>query len=183
MFAPPSTTFLKSQLCAALLLGILASPSSRACRVPPLEQMVTPEAQIAMAVDVSVAKVVRETPTSIPGGGGRLTVEYEFEVQERIQGLPVQRFIVVGAAGETRPRPSSTDHSDEQFWRRGGGRLYNDSDCVLRPDFEMGEMYLVFRGKPATWRSFEHIETVRGRPNPNDKWLAYVKEQLEGRRQ
>ena len=183
MFAPPSKTFLTSQLCAALLLGILASPSSRACRAPPREQMVTPEAQIAMATDVSVAKVVRAAPTSIPGGGGRLTVEYEFEVQERIQGFPAQQFIVVGSAGETRSPPSSLDHSDEKFWERGGGRLYNDSDCELRRNFEVGEMYLVFRGKPATWRSFEHIETVRGRPNPNDKWLAYVKEQLEGRRQ
>jgi len=183
VFAPPSTTFLKSQLYATLLLGILASPSSLACYAPPREQMVTPEAQIAMATDVSVAKVVRATPTSILGGGGRPTVEYEFEVQERIQGFPAQRFTVVGAAGETRSPPLSLDHSDGKFWERGGGRLYNDSDCVLRPNFELGEMYLVFRGKPATWRSFEHIETVRGRPNPDDRWLAYVREQLQSRRQ
>jgi len=167
-----------SRICAALLLCILASPSSHACAIPPFKQLVTPDEQIAMATEVSVAKVVRATPTPIPGGGGRQTVEYEFEVQERIQGTTAQRFTIVGAAGGTRPPPSSTDHSDKLFWERGGGRLYNDSDCVLRPNFEVGEIYLVFHGEPATWRSFEHIETVRGRANPDDKWLAYVKEKL-----
>ena len=44
-------------------------------------------------------------------------------------------------------------------------------------------MYLIFRDKPATWRSFEYIETVRGQPNPDDRWLAYVREQLESRSQ
>jgi hypothetical protein len=61
--------------------------------------------------------------------------------------------------------------------------LYNDPDCVLRPDFTVGEMYLVFRGTPLTWRSFEHIESVRGRPNPGDRWLSYVREKLGGREQ
>jgi len=169
-------------LRVTLLLGIFASPSSQACAIPPAEQVVTPEAQLTLATDVSVAKVVRATRTSPTGVRGRPTVEYEFEVQERLQGPPAQRFTIVGAAGGTRSPPLSLDHTDEEFWKWGGGRLYNDSDCVLRPNFEVGEMYLVFRGKPATWRSFEHIETVRGRPNPDDKWLTYVKEQLESRR-
>ena len=44
-----------------------------------------------------------------------------------------------------------------------------------------GESYVVLRGESATWRSFEHIETVRGRPNPNDKWLSYVMEKFGSR--
>lgn len=134
-----------------------------------------------MAADVSVAKVVRATP-SPPIGFARPAVEYEFEVQQRILGFPQQRFTLVGAEGETRPGPASSNHSDAAFWQRGGGRLYNDGDCILRPDFTVGEMYLVFRHARATWRSFEHITTVQGRPNPDDKWLVYVKENLAGGR-
>jgi hypothetical protein len=161
-----------------VLLTTLAIPLSHACRVPPQEQVVTPEQQIAIATDVSVAKVIRATPSAIPTYGGRPSVEYEFEVQERILGSDEPRFTLIGARGETRPRPGSTDHSDKQFWERGGGRLHNDPDCVLRPNFTVGEYYLVFRGKPLTWRSFEHIETVRGKPNPEDQWLSYVKTKL-----
>lgn len=167
----------------AMLLGVLASPLSHACYAPPREQVVTPEELLALATDVSVARVVRATPSPVPAFGGRPSVEYEFEVQQRILGPDVPGFVLIGAKGETRPAPSSSDHSDKAFWERGGARLYNDPDCVLRPNFVVGEHYLVFRGKPATWRSFEHIETVRGRPNPDDKWLSWVVERLKGHQQ
>jgi hypothetical protein len=166
--------------CVVLLLNTLVVPFSHACRTPPMEQVVTPEQQIAIATDVSVARVIRATPSPLPASGGRPSVEYEFEVEERILGPDEPRFVIIGARGETRPRPGSTDHSDKEFWERGGGRLCNDSDCVLRPNFTVGERYLVFRGNPATWRSFERIEFVRGRPNAEDKWLAYVKARLGG---
>ena len=166
---------------AILLIGTLASSVSTACRAPPREQLVTPEEQIALATDVTIAKVVRAIPLPIPSFRGRPSMEYEFEVHERLLGMNEQRFVLIGASGETRSDSSSTDHSDEAFWQRGGGRLYNDSDCVLRPDFVVGENYLVFRGMPATWRSFEHIETVLGKPNADDKWLSYVREKLRSR--
>ncbi|GAB3380448.1 hypothetical protein [Massilia agri] len=167
--------------CAALVLGVIASPASWACRAPPREQVVTPQELIAKASDVSLAKVVRATPLSGATGGGRPSVEYEFEVQQRILGPEEPRFILIGAHGQTRHQPASADHSDEAFWQQGGGRLYNDMDCVLRPDFAVGESYLIFCGKPAVWRGFERIETVRGRPNPEDKWLSYVVEKLGSR--
>lgn len=165
-----------------LLVGTLASPVSHACYAPPGEQMVTPEEQIASGTDVSLAKVVRATASPILNFGGRQSIEYEFEVQERLLGPEKQRFVIIGAKGETRRSSSSNDHSDEAFWQRGGGRLYNDPDCVLRPNFVVGENYLIFRGEPATWRSFEHIQTVLGKPNSDDRWLSYVKEKLESRR-
>jgi hypothetical protein len=143
---------------------------------------VTPEEQIALATDVTLAKVIWATPSSISNFGGRPPVEYEFEVQERLLGLGAQRFVLIGASGETRPDSSSSNHGEDAFWQRGGGRLYNDPDCVLRPNFVVGETYLIFRGKPATWRSFEHIETVRGKPDTDDKWLSYVRDKLESRR-
>ncbi len=163
---------------AVLVLGVMASPASWACRAPPREQVVTPQELMEKASDVSLARVVRATRLPGPTGGGRPSVEYEFEVQQRILGPDDRRFTLIGAQGQTRPKPASADHSDEAFWQHGGGRLYNDMDCVLRPDFVVGESYLVFRGKPAVWRGFEHIETVHGRPNPDDKWLSYVVEKL-----
>ena len=166
-----------------LLLGALVSPVSHACRVPPRQQLVTPDEQIAMATDISLAKVVSVNPSATLAGGWRPSVDYAFQVQERLLGPNEQRFVLVGAQGETRPPPSSSDHSDEAFWQRGGGRLYNDPDCMLRPGFILGEYYLVFRGPNATWRSFEHIRTVDGQPDAGDKWLSYVKAKLEGRPQ
>lgn len=164
-----------------LLLGIEVSLNSQACHRPPAEQIVTPDQQIALATDVSVARLIRATPTALLTPGGRAPVDYEFEVQQRLLGFPQSRFILAGAQGETRPRPLSEDHSDAEFWERGGGRLYNDPDCVLRPDFIVREYYLIFRRKPATWRSFEHIETAHRRPNPNDRWLSFVNEKLRDR--
>lgn len=166
------------RICAVLMLNVIGIPFSHACRTPPLKQVVTPEQQIAIATDVSVARVIRATPAPLSAGGGRPAIAYEFEVQERISGSADTQFTLIGASGETRPSPGSSDHSDDAFWEQGGGRLYNDSDCVLRPNFTLGETYLVFRGSPPTWRSFEHIASVGGRPNPDDKWLMYVKAKL-----
>ncbi|MGI4721304.1 MAG: hypothetical protein ACRYGO_09745 [Janthinobacterium lividum] len=177
----PLTPGWMKRTCAILAFGALVSPDSLACYAPPRGQVVTPQEQIAMATDVSVARVVRATPSTAQKGGGRQAVEYEFEVVQRILGPDEARFVLVGAQGETRTALPAGDHRDEAFWQRGGGRLYNDTDCVLRPNFVVGESYLVFRDKPATRRSFEHIETVRGRPNPDDKWLSYVVERLGSR--
>ena len=165
-------------LAFALACNLMVSAPGQACRMPPVAQVVSPEQQIVMATDVSVARVTEAIPSPLINSGGRQSVDYTLEVQQRILGLPEQRFTISGARGMTRPPPSSSDHSDAAFWERGGGRLYNDADCVLRPDFIVGENYLIFRGKPATWRSFEYIATVRGRPDPDDKWLSYVKEKL-----
>lgn len=180
LFSP----FCRARLAGVtLLLGTLVSPLSHACFAPPREQVVSPDELIALATDVSVARVVRATPSPVPAFGGRRSVEYEFEVQQRILGPAETRFILAGAKGPTRSGPATSGHGDKAFWERGGGRLHNDSDCALRPDFIVGELYLVFRDKPATWRSFEHIETMRGRPDPDDKWFSYVKEKLTGRQQ
>lgn len=108
------------------------SPVCHACYAPPREQVATPQEQIALAIDVSVAKVVRASPSPGLAFGGRPSIEYEFEVQQRMLGSNEPRFVLLGAKGETRTRPSTSDHSDSAFWQRGGGRLYNDSDCVLR---------------------------------------------------
>lgn len=78
------------------------------------------------------------------------------------------------AGSATRDKCAFTDPA---FWRHGGGRTINDSDCVIRPTFEVGATYLVFAARPFTWRSFERIDAA------DDRWLAWVRTALrEGRK-
>lgn len=154
----------------AMLLGIGLAPASQACRAPPMAQLVTPDELIAGARDVSVAKVVYVADL----GGG--LVRYDFAVEKRLLGPARTEFSISGRpVGRYEEREDSPDHSDAKFWQRGGGRLTNEADCVLRPAFRLGETYLMFMNQTATWRSFERIGDA------DDKWLAYVTEKLEAR--
>ncbi|KFI08358.1 hypothetical protein [Massilia sp. BSC265] len=156
----------------ALLLGLGLVPAGQACRTPPVQQTVGPDALIAGAQDVSVAKVVYVAEL----GDG--LVRYDFEVQRRLLGPGRKEFSLSGrAVGRYQEREGSPDHSDETFWQHGGGRLTNEGDCVLRPAFRLGESYLMFMNQTATWRSFERIGAA------DDKWFAYVEEKLRTRPQ
>lgn len=172
-----------NRTCALVLAGTLISANAHACYAPSAGQTMTPDELIAQATDVSVARVIRAIPLPAAAPGERVPVEYQFDVDQRILGPDTQRFsvIVVGKPESKRREQLSRDHSDSAFWKPGGGSLTYDNDCVMRPDFTVGEYYLVFRKGSPTWRSFEHIETARGRPDPNDKWLTYVEDQLKGR--
>ncbi len=177
-----STSGWAKRRCAALLFGTLISPAAYACYSPPREQVVTPDEQIAMATDVVVAKVVRETISPVPAFGGRANVDYEFEAQERILGNDEPRFVLSGAKGETRSGPSIGRPS----MKRSGSAAADA--CTTIPTASCGRTrgWRTLSGFPrqaCSWRSFEHIETVRGRPNPADQWLSYVKAKLEGRPQ
>lgn len=139
-----------------------------ACRVAPESQFIGVDQQLALALDVSVAKVVHATA---PADG---QTEYEFEVQKRIVGPDRQRFTIVGASHQVEDPGKDFDrHSDEVFWRRGGGRLFSGTDCKIHPTFVVGESYLAFVGPPITKRSFERID-ISG----SDKWLSYVETAL-----
>lgn len=70
-----------------LLVGTLVSSVSHACRVPPREQVIIPDEKIALATDVTLAKVVQATLSPIPNSRGRPSAEYKFEVQGRLLGL------------------------------------------------------------------------------------------------
>lgn len=154
----------------ALLLALGVCQGAAACFRPPQQQVVTPDELIAGARDVSVAKVVHVADL----GGG--LVRYDFAVEKRLLGAARDEFSVSGRpVGRYEEREGSPDHSDEAFWERGGGRLMNEGDCVLRPAFRLGERYLMFMHQTATWRSFERIGTA------DDKWLAYVTEKLAAR--
>jgi hypothetical protein len=154
-----------------LLCALSIIPGAcRACRAPPPEQLVNPDVQIALVNDIVLAKVISATPQY--GNGGM--VDYQFLVLKRLIGPDEQFFSMSGHAPGSSRDTTFANHQDEAFWQRGGGRVMNDSDCVIRPGFVAGKTYLIFRNGPVTWRSFEEIETADGRAADEDRWFAYV---------
>jgi hypothetical protein len=155
------------------LLLALDAASSQACRAPRPGQLVTPDEQVRLAQDVAVGQVISATPV------GDQEVEYRFLVLDQLAGPARKTFTIIGRAGEGYGKDSSFGaHTDLAFWVRGGGRVMNGADCAIHPWFVLGSSYLVFLDSPATWRSFEKIDMVNGTVNGEDKWLAYVREQL-----
>lgn len=148
----------------------------QACRMAPAGQLIAIDEQIRLASDVAVGQVISATP--IDGQD----VEYRFLSLDQLKGQSGKVFTVMGHAGK--PGGDETtfnDHADFTFWARGGGRVMNDTDCVIHPGFTIGSSYLVFLGSPVTRRSVEKIEMVDGTVNPDDQWLKYVKQQLAQR--
>lgn len=160
---------LARRACAALVALAFGAGTCWGCRVAPASQLIGVDQQIALASDVSVAKVVRATALE----DGR--TEYEFEVQKRLAGPDRQGFTIVGAASKVEdPRKDFDEHKDELFWRDGGGRLFAGTDGVIHPTFVVGASYLAFVGQPITKRSFERIGTSGDYASSRDKWLSYV---------
>jgi hypothetical protein len=159
----------------AFVLLAFSAGASQACYVAPAAQRIGVAQQVREAVDVAVGQVIGATPL----GAGE--IEYRFLVLDQLAGPAQKTFTVRGHA----PVPGAPDtsfdrHQDLAFWARGGGRTMNDTDCVIHPNFVVGNSYLVFLGSTPTWRSFEKIDLVDGRPDPDDRWLAYVKKFLSG---
>lgn len=149
-----------------------------ACRVPPPEQLINPDVQIALATDVALARVVN----AVPGRDKGEDVDYQFLVLKRLAGPDKQLFSISGRAPGLSRDTTFDNRRDEAFWQRGGGRVMNDTDCVIHPDFVVGKTYLVFRDLPMTWRSFEEVETVDGRAGVDDKWFSYVQARVRQNR-
>lgn len=160
-----------------VLLGMWSlAQACHACSVPPAKQLIGVDAQIAQATDISVATVVKTMP--LENG----IVEYGFVVRKRLLGPAEQAFTLLGMPARASEQPvRSHDHSDDTFWKYGGGRLMNRGDCRIHPRFEHGESYLVFRKQETTRRSFERIATVGGEPLATDQWLMYVEAKLNRR--
>jgi hypothetical protein len=155
------------------LLLALDAAASQACYAPPPGQLIPADEQVRLAQDVAVGQVIGATPL-----GGQ-EVEYRFIVLDQLAGPARKTFTITGRAAERGGRDTTFgDHADFAFWARGGGRVMNGADCVIHPDFVVGASYLVFLDSRATRRSFEKIDMVNGTVNGEDRWLAYVKDQL-----
>jgi hypothetical protein len=159
-----------------LLVAVLVAQDCWACYKAPEQQLIGVDEQIMRAADVSVAQVMSATPV-----GGR-EIEYRFVVLQRLSGADQNMFTVTGSDGVGDSKDTTFDnHSDPTFWKRGGGRVMNEADCVIHPAFVVGGTYLVFLGSQWTWRSFEKIAVDDRGVNDGDKWLAYVKVGLDKR--
>jgi hypothetical protein len=65
------------------------------------------------------------------------------QVLERLAAPERAGFTVIGRGGERYGKDTTFDsHADPAFWNHGGGRVMNDSDCVIRPGFVVGNSYL-----------------------------------------
>ena len=160
---------------AFALLAVTAA-SAEACRVAPAGQLIDAADQVAQASDVALAQVIGATPL---GGDA---VEYQFLVLDQLAGPARKVFTLNGRAATSYDQDTTfDDHAAFAFWARGGGRTMNGTDCVIHPSFVVGSTYLVFLGPSPTWRSFEKIDMAGGAVNPDDKWLAYVKDALASR--
>jgi hypothetical protein len=167
----------KMPILRSLVFALLAlhAAASEACRVAPASQLIPPAEQLASATEVALGQVIGATPLS------DYQVEYRFVVLEQLAGAPQKVMTVMGGpVGRNESDTTFHDHRDFAFWARGGGRAVNGTDCVLHPGFVVGSSYLVFSGPAPTRRSFEKIEMVDGRPNPDDQWLATVRQTLAG---
>ncbi len=70
-----------------------------------------------------------------------------------------------------------SNHNDDDFWERRGGRLGINGDCtVLPPAFAPGKMYLALLGIAPDTKQYEEIG------DNNDRWLAFVEERVERER-
>ncbi len=155
---------------------LLHAVPGQACRMAPAGQLIGVDQQLALATNVAVGQVISATPMD-----GQ-NVEYRFLLLEQLAGQPGKVFTVMGRHGAPGEKETTfNDHAEFAFWARGGGRVMNGADCIIGPNFVIGSSYLVFLGTPSTRRSFEKIDMVNGIVNPDDQWLAYVKQQLAQR--
>ena len=70
--------------------------------------------------------------------------------------------------------PDFSGHGDPSFWDDpAAGRSKLDETCGVKPMFLAGSRYLVILGSPHV-KAYEVVRT------PDDKWLAFVREQLTG---
>jgi hypothetical protein len=144
-----------------------------ACHVAPPEQLIGPDLQVALATDVTLARVVSIAPR-YELYDNRGDVDYQFVVLKRLAG-PDQQFFSISGRAPGRSRDTTfNSHQDAAFWKKGGGRVKNEGDCAIHPDFVVGKTYLVFRNLPVTRRSFEEIEITDERLGDDDRWFRYV---------
>ena len=161
-------------LLAALLFAF--STHAGACRMAPPGQLIDADSQVAQAHDVVLAKVVGWAPAQT----GEAPIA--FSVVKRLAGATSGDFVITGTLSDDKHDDARATHAAPAFWDRGGGRALNGADCMIHPTFVMGATYLVFRDGPVTRRSYERIDLdLFGRPDPTDKWLAYVTDALRNR--
>jgi hypothetical protein len=157
------------KLLIGLLFSVVCGPCF-ACYSPPVHQMQTPLSLLEASRSVFLAKVVRAE--LLPNN----TIDYFLNVEKVYAGTRVKEPLKINGSISTGGSRDETfqHHHDDSFWTTRGGRVLNDSSCMIRPDFIVGATYLVFLDTPYTRKSFERIVRTDGGDEFKDKWLSYV---------
>lgn len=157
-----------------MLLLLLATQEALACVMTPSEQETPPDELIARTGNIFLARAVRADAAS-----DRWHVLYTFKVERTLKGKPQAAFQILGEPlfGEMSVHRFN-EHTDAAFWDDQGGREYHDTSCKIRPEFAVGNTYLIFLDKPYHNKSFEQILFTGEDGRQKDQWLRYVEERV-----
>lgn len=159
------------RLAAAFLLLFVAQ-NAPACVKTPAEQTSPPDQLIARTPNIVLARAVRAD-----AGSDRWHVLYTFKVERTLKGKVKAAFQILGEplrGGVSMYRFG--EHADAAFWADEGGREGHDTACEIRPDFAVGNTYLIFLDSPYHSKGFEEILFTGEDGREKDKWLQYVEE-------
>ncbi len=165
-----------------------------ACYVTPPEQIAPIDELISRTNNIVVARVIEAKLTSYRSFPEYHVVDYKFENVESLKGQVDKTFNILGS--NTSPYKKQTAfvkpldnnvkmfskkwfeqteyHNDETFWKSDIGRVSHEPTCNIRPDFLVGQTYLIFLDKPYHQKSFELMPQGLS----TDKWYEYVKNKV-----
>lgn len=103
-------------------------------------------------------------------------IRYDFRVLDTLYGLDEKEISVFSKVSTYDYVARNYDHhSEQEFWTNSGGRSEVESDCSIKPRFDIGKVYLIIMAKNPHVKAFEKINTS------NDHWLVYVRDALDKR--
>lgn len=162
---------------AALLATLLASPVF-ACADPPASLTRHHTDLIAKSEVIVLARVVGEadgaTYDTLDVFQGPPLYDRplaQFETVEALRGKTPGTFSLNGGSHATVDYDLHGDfdrHREAVFWDKKMTRQWNDIDCRMYPEFQVGRTYLLFIDQPH-WRAYEEIR------DPDDLWLQAVR--------
>ncbi len=161
------------QFIIGLLIGLLyfISSSAYSCSVPPRLQSVPALELINRTNNIVLATVFR---AELQDDG----LLYTFKDVRVLKGTAYEGLSILGAPLFNNGLNSFNNHKDKEFWTNYGGRVFNGTDCEIRPPFVVGLTYLLFLDKPFHTKSFELIIRTHGSESVKDQWLQYVEKHI-----
>ena len=188
---------------STLFLTLQAEPALSNCKTSNFDSGLGVLDLVSNATQIALAEVVApSTPTS-PSAAPSTTLDRENELRRVTAGnqnnnqmviqMPMttlrvietlkgqeQAHIYLPASEQEGPFSHSdfNGHADARFWDDADvGRLSRTEDCSVPHQYTVGSRYLVLTGIGAHPKSAELIVL------PDDKWLQFVRDSLDGRNQ
>lgn len=163
------------QLARSVLLSLLlaAPTAAQACSAPPPELTKPYRDLVRDSEQIVLARA--GLPDYVAG-----ELRPAFDTVDVLKGDVPEHFVLESRVGfdpspwGALPLPYAgkdsdfNGHRDIAFWDQGLTRQWNDTDCVMRPQFKLGETYLLFVDHPH-WAAYELIY------REDDLWLQAVR--------